>query len=229
MINIAIDGFTGSGKGTLANGIAKQFNLKHLDTGAIFRGIGCAYTEMGYNDLSEEIVNKHIKDISISVIFKDGTQRILLDGKDITGNLRTETASQMSSKVSVYGSVREKYLEIVQEFAKNYDCIIDGRDITSVVLPNADVKIFLDAAEEIRAKRRYEENVTKNIPCTYEEVLKNLHERDYRDSHREIAPLKIVPDAIVVDNSNLSIEETIETCTKIIQEKLEELGKISRC
>ena len=228
MINIAIDGFTGSGKGTLAEGLAKKFNLKHLDTGAIFRGIGCAYTEMGYSDLTEEIVNKHIDNISISVVFKDNTQRILLDGKDITGNLRTETASQMASKVSIFGKAREKYLEIVHDFANNYDCIIDGRDITSVVLPNADVKIFLDAAEEIRAKRRFDENVSKNIPCTYEEVLNNLHERDYRDSHREIAPLKIVSDAIVVDNSKLNIDETIEVCSNIVENKLKELGKICR-
>ncbi|MBR2391911.1 MAG: (d)CMP kinase [Clostridia bacterium] len=226
MIKIAIDGFTGSGKGTLAAGIAKIFGLKHLDTGAIFRGIGCGFIDMGFTDLSNEIVNENINKISIAVEFDGDKQKIILNGNDITHLLRTEQSSQMASKVSVYAPIREKYLEIVREFANNYDCIIDGRDITSVVLPNADVKIFLDADEKIRAQRRYQENVEKNIPCTYEEVLKNLQERDYRDSHRDIAPLKKVDDAILLDNSNLNQDETIALCEKIIRENLAKKGKI---
>ncbi|MBO5344324.1 MAG: (d)CMP kinase [Clostridia bacterium] len=226
MIKIAIDGFTGSGKGTLAAGISKIFGLKHLDTGAIFRGIGCGFIDMGFTDLSNEIVNENINKISIAVEFDGDKQKIILNGNDITHLLRTEQSSQMASKVSVYAPIREKYLEIVREFANNYDCIIDGRDITSVVLPNADVKIFLDADEKIRAQRRYQENVEKNIPCTYEEVLKNLQERDYRDSHRDIAPLKKVDDAILLDNSNLNQDETIALCEKIIRENLAKKGKI---
>ena len=140
--------------------------------------------------------------------------------------LRAEETSQLSSKISVFSIVRDKYLEIVREFAKNYDCIIDGRDITSIVLPNADVKLYLTASEEVRAKRRYEENVSKNIPCTYEEVLENLQERDYRDTHRDIAPLILVNDAVKVDNSNMNIEQTIEYCYNICLEKLKEKGKI---
>lgn len=226
MIKIAIDGFTGSGKGTLAKGLSKIFSLKHLDTGAIFRGIGCGFIEMGYNDLTDEIVNNNISKISVAVEFDGDTQKIILNGNDITGSLRTEQASQMASKVSVFGPIREKYLEIVRKFANNYNCIIDGRDITSVVLPDADVKIFLDADEKIRAERRYQENVEKNIPCTFEEVLKNLQERDYRDSHRDIAPLKKVDDAILVDNSHINLEETIKLCEGIIREKLSKEGKI---
>ena len=226
MIKIAIDGFTGSGKGALANGLAEKFNLKHLDTGAIFRGIGVAFSRLGYTNLSEEIISKHINEIEISVKFEKDSQQIILNGENITGELRTETASQMASKVSIFNEVREKYLAIVREFSKNYNCVIDGRDITSVVLPDADVKIFLDADEKTRAQRRFQENMQKNIVCTFEEVLENLQERDYRDSHRDIAPLKVVEDAIVVDNTNMDIDETIDFCVDIITTKLKLEGKL---
>ena len=132
----------------------------------------------------------------------------------------------MASKVSVFGIVREKYLAIVREFSNNYDCIIDGRDITSVVLPDADVKIYLCADEKIRAERRYKENIEKNIACTYEEVLANLHERDYRDTHRDIAPLIKVEDATLLDNSNLNIEQTAEFAIDLITKILSQKGKI---
>ncbi len=226
MIQIAIDGFSGSGKGELSKGLSQKFNLKHLDTGAIFRGIACAFVKLGFENIDEEIISKHIDGINISVVFDENKQNVLLDGENITHLLREEKTSQMSSKVSVFAAVREKYLAIVREFANNYDCIIDGRDITSVVLPDADVKIFLDASEETRAKRRYEENVSKNIACTYEEVLANLHERDYRDSHRDIAPLRKVEDAFVVDNSNMTIQETIDYCANHIAKVLKQKGKI---
>lgn len=220
MIKIAVDGFTGSGKGTLCEGLAEKFNLKHLDTGAIFRGIAVGFVELGFTELSEEIVNQNIDKLAIKVEFVGNTQKVFLNNSDVTGKLRTEQTSQMASKVSVYSKVREKYLAIVREFANNYDCIIDGRDITSVVLQDADVKIFLDADERVRAERRYKENLDKHIPCTYEDVLKNLHERDYRDSHRDIAPLRKVEDAVVVDNTNLNLKETIDECAKIISAKL---------
>ena len=226
MIKIAIDGFSGSGKGELSKGLAKKLNLKHLDTGAIFRGIACAFVNLGYEELNDDIVNQNIDSINISVVFDGNTQNVLLDGENITHLLRAEKTSQMASKVSVFGAVRDKYRAIVREFSNNYNCIIDGRDITSIVLPDADVKIFLNASEEIRAKRRYEENVQKNIPCTYEEVLANLQERDYRDSHRDIAPLIVVDDAFVVDNSNMGIDETIEYCFNHIEKVLKEKGKI---
>lgn len=226
MIKIAVDGFTGSGKGTLCEGLAEKFNLKHLDTGAIFRGIAVGFVELGFLDLTEEIVNQNINKLEIKVEFDDNTQKVFLNNNDVTGKLRTEQTSQMASKVSVFPRVREKYLEIVREFANKYDCIIDGRDITSVVLPDADVKIFLDADEKVRAERRYKENIDKNIPCTFEEVLQNLHERDYRDSHRDIAPLRKVEDAVVVDNTNLNLKETIERCCEIITTKLKQEGKL---
>ena len=226
MIKIAIDGFTGSGKGTLAKGISEKFNLRHLDTGAIFRGIGCAFLDMGITELTENIVKENIEKVNVSVVFEGNNQKILLNGNDITHLLRAEESSKMASKISIYNDVREKYLEIVREFADKYDCVIDGRDITSIVLPDADVKLFLTADEKVRAERRYKENLEKNIPCTFEEVLANLQERDYRDSHRDIAPLKIVEDAIVIDNTEIDINETIEKCNDIISKILKEKGKI---
>ena len=226
MISIAIDGHSGSGKGELCKGLSKKLNLKHLDTGAIFRGIACAFVKMGFNELNESVVEENIGKINIEVTFDGNTQNVILDGENINHLLRVESTSQMASKVSVYAPVREKYLEIVRAFSNAYNCIIDGRDITSIVLPDADVKIFLNASEEIRAKRRYDENVSKNIACTYEEVLANLQERDYRDSHRDIAPLIIVPDALVVDNSNMSIDETINYCYNHIEKVLKEKGKM---
>ncbi len=220
MIQIALDGLSGSGKGELARGLAKKLNLKHLDTGAIFRGIACAFSKLGYTNPTEAEINENIDNIKIDVVFDGNTQIINLDGENINSKLRTEEISQLSSKVSAYSSVREKYLKIVRDFAQKNDCIIDGRDIGSIVLPDADVKFYLTASEEIRARRRYEENVTKQIPCTYEEVLKGLKERDERDTTRKIGPLVKVADAVEVDNSNMNIEQTIEYCYKICLEKI---------
>ncbi len=226
MIKIGIDGLSGSGKGALAGIVAKHFNLKHLDTGAIFRGIACGFVALGYTEVDEETAKQNIDKINVKVDFVGNAQKIILDGNDITHMLRTEQTSQMSSKVSVFEIVREKYLKIVREFADTYNCIIDGRDITSVVLPDADVKIYLTATEEVRATRRYKENLERNIACTYEEVLANLHERDYRDTHRAVAPLIQVADAVVIDNSNIGIEETGNLAIEIISKKLKEKGKV---
>ena len=226
MIKIAIDGLTGSGKGTLADGIAKKFGLKHLDTGAIFRGIACGFVDLGIENLSEENVKNNIDKINVEVKFIDGVQKVFLEGKDITHLLRTEKISQTASKVSAFPVVREKYLKIVHAFADANDCIIDGRDITSVVLPDADVKIYLTADEKVRAERRYKENVEKHIDGTFEEVLANLQERDYRDTHRDVAPLIITDDAIVFDNTNITIEETIKQGCEMVEKILKEKGKV---
>ena len=220
MIKIAIDGLSGSGKGELASGLSKIFNLKHLDTGAIFRTMGIVFFEKNILNPTDSEVETLLSESKIEITFDSNKQKMLLNGNDVTHLLRQEQVSQLASKVSAFSYAREKYLSVVSEFAKNYDCVIDGRDITSIVLPDADVKFYLTANEETRAKRRYKENLEKNISCTYEEVLENIKERDYRDTHRDIAPLIIVDDAVVVDNTNLSIEETIEKCVSIVNEKL---------
>ena len=211
---------SGSGKGELAKGLSKNFNLKHLDTGAIFRTMGIIFWKKKISDPVESEVIQFLSEAKIEINFDENSQKMILDGENVTPFLREEEVSKLASKVSAFPFAREKYLEVVGEFANNYDCVIDGRDITSIVLPNADVKIYLTADEKTRAERRYKENVSKNIACTFEEVLANLQERDYRDTHRDVAPLIIVDDAVVVDNTNISIEETIEKCTNIIREKL---------
>lgn len=220
MIKIAIDGLSGSGKGELAKGLAKNFNLKHLDTGAIFRTMGIVFWKKKISDPTENDVKSFLSNVKIEINFDTSSQRMFLDGEDVTPFLREEEVSKLASKVSAFSFAREKYLSVVGEFANTYDCVIDGRDITSIVLPDADVKFYLTADEKVRAERRYKENVEKKIDCSFEEVLSNLQERDYRDTHRDVAPLIIVDDAVVVDNTNLTIEETIDKCSQIIKEKL---------
>ena len=225
MIKIAVDGLTGSGKGTLSDGIAERFNLKHLDTGAIFRGMGVSYL-LNNLEPTDQNIDAELEKINISVVFENDKQQIYLNGTNVTPRLREEAVSQLASKVSAFKQAREKYLEIIRDFTNNYDCIIDGRDITSIVLPDADVKIYLTADEKVRAERRYKENIEKNISCTFEEVLANIQERDYRDTHRDIAPLIIVPDALVVDNTNIGIAETISLCCEQIEKVLKENNKL---
>lgn len=220
MIKIAIDGLSGSGKGELAEGLAKKFNLKHLDTGAIFRTMGIAFWQKNMLEPTAETVEELLKNAQIEIKFNKNKQQMFLNGTDVTAHLREEEVSKLASKVSAFPYAREKYLKVVGDFSKTYDCVIDGRDITSIVLPDADVKIYLTADEKTRAMRRYTENQSKHIESTFEEVLKNLQERDYRDTHRDVAPLIIVEDAVVVDNTNLSISETIDKCAKLITEKL---------
>lgn len=220
MIKIAIDGLSGSGKGELAKGLAKNFNLKHLDTGAIFRTMGIVFWKKKLTDPTSNEVETYLSDSKIEINFDTNTQRMFLDGEDVTPFLREEEVSKLASKVSAFPYAREKYLTVVGAFSNNYDCVIDGRDITSIVMPDADIKFYLTADEKTRAERRYKENIEKKIECTFDEVLENLQERDYRDTHRDIAPLIIVDDAIVIDNTNLSIEETINKCSEIIENKL---------
>lgn len=220
MIKIAIDGLSGSGKGELAKGLAKNFNLKHLDTGAIFRTMGIVFWKQNILNPNESEVENLLSNSKIEINFDTNSQRMFLNGEDVTRYLREEEVSKLASKVSAFSFAREKYLSVVGEFSNTYDCVIDGRDITSIVLPDADVKIYLTADEKTRAERRYKENIEKNIECTFDEVLTNLQERDYRDTHRDIAPLIIVDDAVVIDNTNLNIEQTIQKCSEIIKQKI---------
>lgn len=226
MIKIAIDGLSGSGKGALAEGLAQKFNLKHLDTGAIFRTMGIAFWQKNIKDPTQEDIENVLNSIKVEIKFEGNNQKMFLNNSDVTSHLREEEVSKLASKVSAFPLAREKYLNIVGEFSNNYDCVIDGRDITSIVLPDADVKIYLTADEKVRAERRFKENQEKHIASTFEEVLTNLQERDYRDTHRDVAPLIVVEDAVVVDNSKLNIEQTIEKCVEIITNKLKSENKL---
>lgn len=223
MLNIAIDGHVGSGKSTLSKGLAKRLNLRVLDTGAIYRGIACRFKAEGLeNHIDEGTINKFVEKLKVQVKFDGDLQRVIVDGVDYTPWLRKEETSVLTSKISPFPKIREKVLDIQRDFAKKYDCVIEGRDIGTVVLPNADVKFFITASEKVRAQRRYDQ--IKNLPDSpsYDEILKDLRMRDYQDEHRKIAPLKPAKDSIIMDTSEMTLEQTIEKCVQIIQETRKE-------
>ena len=180
MINIAIDGLSGSGKGELAKGLSKNFNLKHLDTGAIFRTMGIIFWKKKISDPTEGQVESILNDAKIEINFDTSSQRMFLNGEDVTPFLREEEVSKLASKVSAFSYAREKYLSVVGEFANHYDCVIDGRDITSIVLPDADVKIYLTADEKTRAERRYKENLERKIEDLYKNIMMEDELQRYR-------------------------------------------------
>ena len=223
MLNIAIDGHVGSGKSTLSKGLAKRLNLRVLDTGAIYRGIACRFKAEGLkNHIDEGTINKFVEKLKVQVEFDGDLQRVIVDGVDYTPWLRKEETSVLTSKISPFPKIRDKVLDIQRDFAKKYDCVIEGRDIGTVVLPNADVKFFITASEKVRAQRRYDQ--IKNLPDSpsYDEILKDLRMRDYQDEHRKIAPLKPAEDSIIMDTSEMTLEQTIEKCVQIIQETRKE-------
>ena len=223
MFKIAIDGYMGSGKSTLAKGLCEKLgsDFKMLDTGAIFRAIAYSYYA-SYGDIVEESkVRELVNTKNIEVRFIDGVQNVFINQENVTPFLRTEVISQMASKISIFPFVREKYLKIAKEFAIRNNCVMEGRDIGSVVMPDADVKIFLTANENIRAMRRFEEAKLRGQKVKFEDVLKDLRERDLRDTTRTEAPLKPCKDSIIVDNSDMNLEETIDYCYDIITEKLD--------
>ena len=219
MVNVAIDGFTGCGKTTLTKALCEKTGFKMLDTGAIFRGIACAFVDAGLEEMNDEVVDRFVQDLKVEAKFIDDKQHVFVNEVDQTANLRTEKISQMASKISAFAKVREFMVQISRDFASKNDCIVEGRDIGSVVLPNAQVKIFLTADEKVRAQRRLDQLHQMGKEAIFDDVLKDLQERDYRDSHREVAPLKKVDDAVLVDNTNMSFEETINHCLNIISEK----------
>lgn len=223
MLNIAIDGHVGSGKSTLSKGLAKRLNLRVLDTGAIYRGIACRFKAEGLeNHIDEGTINKFVEKLKVQVKFDGDLQRVIVDGVDYTPWLRKEETSVLTSKISPFPKIRDKVLDIQRDFAKKYDCVIEGRDIGTVVLPNADVKFFITASEKVRAQRRYDQ--IKDLPDSpsYDEILKDLRMRDYQDEHRKIAPLKPAEDSIIMDTSEMTLEQTIEKCVQIIQETKKE-------
>ena len=226
MINIAIDGYAGSGKGELSKGLAKKLNLKHLDTGAILRAMGLYFVRLGIEDFTQDIVNKYIKSFEVKVEFDGDKQITLLNREDVSKEIRTEKMGGMASKLAIYPEAMEKMNSISRAFAEKYDCVMDGRNITSEVLKDADVKFFLDAKIECRANRRLQDDFKRGIETTYDEVLASLQKRDYSDTHREYSKMVIVPDAVVVDNTNMTIAQTIDHCYQIAVKKLQENGKL---
>ncbi|WP_406544870.1 (d)CMP kinase [Pseudobutyrivibrio sp.] len=210
-MNVAIDGPAGAGKSTIAKAIAAKMGYVYVDTGAMYRAMALYFLRAGIDSNDEEKISSVVDDISVSIKYEDGAQHVILNGEDVTGLIRTEEVGNMASASSVYAPVRSKLVALQQELAKTTDVIMDGRDIGTVVLPNADVKIFLTASVECRAKRRFDELVAKGMEADFDKIAKDIEERDYRDSHREISPLKQAEDAILVDSSDMTIDEVVNT------------------
>ncbi len=218
-IAIAIDGPAGAGKSSLARTVANRLNFIYVDTGALYRSIGLAFLRNGIDTELNCNVEEELSKISIDIKFIDGVQHVFLNGEDVSEEIRTPKASMMASSVSAVPAVRAFLLDMQREFAEKYNVIMDGRDIGTVVLPNAQVKIFLTASDEERARRRFKELKEKGSTTSYEEVLEDMRKRDYNDSHRAIAPLKPASDSVIADTTGLTIEESIELLMKIIKEK----------
>ncbi len=214
-MNVAIDGPAGAGKSTIAKAIAKKLGYVYVDTGAMYRAMALYFLRSNISKDDEAKISSVVDDISVSIKYEDGAQHVILNGEDVTGLIRTEEVGNMASATSVYGPVRTKLVALQQELAKTTDVIMDGRDIGTVVLPNADVKVFLTASVECRAKRRYDELVGKGLEADFDKIAKDIEERDYRDSHREISPLKQAEDATLVDSSDMTIDEVVDAIIKL--------------
>ena len=208
--NIAIDGPAGAGKSTIAKKIAKKMNYIYVDTGAMYRAMALYLIRMGVEKDDKEKIEEICKNADITIEYKDGEQIVLLNDENVNGLIRTEEVGNMASVSSANGKVREKLVQLQKELAKKADVVMDGRDIGTCVLPNADTKVYLTASAEVRAKRRFDELTQKGESCDLEKIKEDIIERDHRDMTREISPLKQAEDAVLVDSSNMTIDEVVE-------------------
>lgn len=218
--SIAIDGPAGAGKSTIAKLLAKKMNYIYVDTGAMYRAMAVHFSKNGINPDDESAIDNAVKDVDINIVYSEGVQQVILNGENVTGLLRTEETGRMASKTSKYSSVRTKLVDLQRELARKTDVIMDGRDIGTVVLPDAFCKIYLTASSDARAQRRYNELVEKGEKCNYDEIKADIESRDYQDMHREISPLKQADDAVLVDTSDMNIEQVVDELTKIINAKV---------
>ena len=209
--NVAIDGPAGAGKSTIAKLVAKEKGYIYVDTGAMYRGLAIHFLDKGIQPQETEKVLDACKDAEVTIAYEDAVQHVYLNGKDISSRLRNEEVGNMASVTSAIPEVRKKLLELQQNLAKTQNVIMDGRDIGTCVLPHADVKVYLTASVETRAKRRYQELQEKGEDCNLEEIAHDIEERDRRDMTREIAPLKQAEDAVLVDSSDMTIAEVVKT------------------
>lgn len=209
--NVAIDGPAGAGKSTIAKLVAKEKGYIYVDTGAMYRGLAIHFLDKGIQPQETEKVIEACKDAEVTIAYEDAVQHVYLNGKDISSRLRNEEVGNMASVTSAIPEVRKKLLELQQNLAKTQNVIMDGRDIGTCVLPHADVKVYLTASVETRAKRRYQELQEKGEDCNLEEIAHDIEERDRRDMTREIAPLKQAEDAVLVDSSDMTIVEVVKT------------------
>lgn len=213
--NVAIDGPAGAGKSTIAKLVAKEKGYIYVDTGAMYRGLAIHFLEKEVSPEDRDAVAKACQDANVTIGYEEGVQQIYLNGRNITPRLREEAVGIMASVTSAIPEVREKLLELQKGLAREHDVIMDGRDIGTCVLPDADVKIFLTASSGTRAKRRYDELTAKGVACDIEEIERDILERDERDMTRTIAPLKQANDAVLIDSSDMTIEEVVAAITKL--------------
>ena len=216
--NVAIDGPAGAGKSTIAKIVAKEKQFIYVDTGAMYRAMAIHFINKGISADESEKISEAVKDADVTIEYVDGVQQVLLNGENVTPFLRTEEVGNMASASSVNGDVRKKLVELQQKLAATANVVMDGRDIGTCVLPNAQVKVYLTASVDVRAERRYKELVEKGVEADLEKIKKDIEERDYRDMNRDISPLRQAEDAVLVDSSNLNIEESAAAILKLIDQ-----------
>lgn len=219
MLQIAVDGPGGAGKSTISRAIAARLGIVYVDTGALYRTIGYYVRQKNVDPRNADAVSALLSEISLEIRYEDACQKVYLNGEDLGDKIRTPEMSMYASAVSAIPAVRTFLLETQKEIARKNHVIMDGRDIGTVILPNADVKIFLTASAECRARRRYEELIAKGEKVRMEDVLAEMNQRDHQDSTRKVAPAQAAPDAIVLDNTDMSFEESVEAAVKLIREK----------
>ncbi|MBR7132285.1 MAG: (d)CMP kinase [Clostridia bacterium] len=218
MISVAIDGPAGAGKSTLSRRAAKALGFIYVDTGALYRTVGLKFVRCGVDTELNCDIEAILSDTQVDIRFVDGEQRVFLDGEDVSDKIRTPQISMMASAVSAKPAVRKFLLEMQRKLARENNVLMDGRDIGTVVLPDATVKIFLTASAEARARRRYKELVEKGEKVTFQEVYDDMVQRDYNDSHRSAAPLKQADDAVLADTTDCDLEQSLELILKIVKE-----------
>ena len=220
-ISVAIDGPAGAGKSTIARRLAGELGFRYVDTGAIYRTVAYFMDLWGVSPKDVDGVNRYIDELTVGIEYDDeGVQHMLMNGMDVTGDIRTPEISQKASLISAHAVVRDVLLDMQRNMAEEYDVVMDGRDIGTVVLPKATVKIFLTATPEVRAKRRTDELIAKGQKADYNKILKDIQQRDYQDTHREIAPLKMARDSVKLDTSELDIDGVIAAMKEIIARKV---------
>lgn len=220
MISVAIDGPAGAGKSSVSRMAALKLGYIYVDTGALYRAIGLKFLNSGYDESLECDVNSVLKNTCIDIKFTDGVQRVILDGEDVSDKIRTPKASMMASAVSAKPTVRDFLLEMQRRLARENNVLMDGRDIGTVVLPNADVKIYLTASVEERAARRYRELKEKDPNITLEAVKSDIEQRDHNDMNRAVAPLKKADDAVLADTTGLDVEQSVDLIIKIVTQRV---------
>ena len=219
--SIAIDGPAGAGKSTIAKRLAKELGYRYVDTGAIYRTVAYFFDLWGVSPKDIDGIRRYIDELNIDIEYdEDGLQHMIMNGIDVTGDIRTQDISQKASLISAHAIVRDAMMDMQRDAAKKYKVIMDGRDIGTVVLPKANVKIFLTASAEVRAQRRTDELLAKGQKADYNKVLKEIQQRDYQDTHREVAPLKMCRDSVKVDTSELDIEGVVAQIRRIVLEKV---------